>query len=145
MSKFSERLMGAAMVAGAALAVVRLWNFLSEQEETYSLDDFEHLVKNQKTLDRLDAGEITKWIREIRDVNPHELDCILARPTPEIITKYRLKGFPQNMNTEQNMLFLAVEKSTGNPVKLQMISFGTADRKLLEELFGGEDYAVIKG
>lgn len=142
---FGTVLAAGVVLAGAAYVGKKIHNYICEQEKGYSLAEFEQLLREQKTVDVLRASTITEWIRRVEQNCPDKLDFILAWPTPEIIIKYRLKGFPQDMDVRHNMLFLAIEKDTGMPVELQMVSFGSADPELVDEMFHGQDYAVVEG
>lgn len=139
-----DHIVDTTLVVGMVTALVKFFEYLGKQEKEYSLSSFEELVKEQKVVDELNAREITDWIKEVKKNTSEELTYILAYPTQEMIKKYRLKGFPDSIDKEHNMIFLAVRKNDYVPVKIQMISFATIDNKLVTELFSGEDYAVVE-
>ncbi|MDO4328928.1 MAG: hypothetical protein Q4C66_06290 [Lachnospiraceae bacterium] len=132
------------VIVGTIAALTKLLEYLNEQESKYCLAEFKDLLENQKTVDVLNAREITDWIKNIKSENDGKLTYILAYPTTEILKKYRLKGFPENIDKKHTMIFFAVYEQTGSPVKVQLISFGTIDSTIEAQLFNGEDYAVVE-
>lgn len=137
-------ILGISAAVGAGVVVKEFVRSIGGKESGYSLADFGELLKKQKTVDELNAGEIADWIKETKECNTGELTYILAYPTKEIISKYRLKGFPDDMDREHNMIFLAVRKDTYMPVRIQLISFGSINGTVADGFFKGTDYAVVE-
>lgn len=141
---FFANLLGITLAVGTIYGVIKFLEWLEKQGADYILSDFSNLIKNQKTLDELNATEIMEWIKDVKSTTSEELSYIIAYPTPETIEKFHLKGFPENIDKEHNIILLAVKKESYTPVKIQMLSFGIADEKLVSALFNGQDYAVVE-
>lgn len=135
---------GITLAVGIVVAVVKFLEWLEKQEDSYTLSNFDDLVKAQKTIDELNAREITDWIKEIKKTQYNELTYIIAYPTKEVIEKYRLVGFPEIMDKDHNVIFIAIKKDSYVPVKIQMVSFGSINEQFACDLFNGEDYAVVE-
>ena len=139
-----DRILGLTIVVGAVAVLKEFFNYIRGKGNRYYLADFDELIKGQKTVDELNAREIVGWIQETKKSTSEELTYILAYPTQEVISRYSLKDFPDDIDREHNMIFLAIRKNTYMPVKIQLISFGTVNEELVNELFKGGDYAVVE-
>lgn len=140
------KILGYTVTAGFfCLTATEVLKYIEGQKTGCHMADFNQLVKEQKTVDYLDAGVIAEWAEECQGSFGKDMDYILAYPTPEVISRYRLSGFPENTDTKHIMLFLAVEKKRCRPAQLQMVCYGKADQELLDKMFAGGDYAVVEG
>ena len=143
MGKILRTIIGLSVISGTVVGLVAFLENLNSKGDNYSLGEFDKLVRNQKTIDEMNAKEILNWVESIKKSTNDKLMFIVAYPTKEIIRKYHLNGFPVDMDVQHNMLFLAVRENTYTPVKLQMVSFGSC-QKDVEALFNGDDYFVME-
>lgn len=142
--KLLGKVFGLTIAVGTVFAVVKFIEWLDKQGEDYVLTEFSELVKNQKTVEELDVTVITDWINNIKNEHPEGLSYIISYPTDEATKKFHLTNFPENMDYKHNIILFAFNKETYRPVKVQMISFGTIDKKLEFELFKNNYYAVVE-
>ena len=138
------RILGVTLAVGSVIAIIQFFDWLNKQGEDYSLSSYDELLRNQKTVDEMNAREVVDWVKKVKAHHHEEMVFIVAYPTQENIRKYQLKGFPLSFDAQHNLLFLALKKYEYTPLEIQLISFGTMDKAFADEFFKGDDYAVVE-
>ncbi len=115
------------------------------QEKSWRFPEFSELLKYQKTFDNLDGKVLISCAGRIQEEQKRDLTFIAAKPTKELVYQFALSGFPDEMDAEHNLLLLAYDAETSEPLKAQLLSFGSAHQEMWKSLFDAGDYVVIKG
>lgn len=141
--KLGKLIVGAVGVTAGLYLIDKLINDHSDDSGRVNDSDcidFSTFTNNHVFFDTLDGAKVTQWFRE-ESVGMSRPVLLLLKPTYENAKKFHITGFPDETDTETNLLQLIVDEED-DVFKGRQISFCNMTQKL-KEVLAGQEYVVF--
>lgn len=102
---------------------------------------WEVLLQHQICVDVLTVPEILKWAKTCQHSAKDGDNLFLFKATKNNIEKLQYT-YPAQIDSDTNIVACCINTKTGNMAHTQLYTFGSVSPQV-DELFAGDDYAVI--